>query len=179
MARQETIKIEYPGSVISVNHYKGRRRDGGTYTKREAQAFMDELGWAIKSLHLEDWRLPLEITCNGYFRHWGVAPDLSNLSKVICDAIQEASGVNDKDFRWRDGERLAGYKDPYLLIIIKERVEPLASVSFMPNKSKSKGIGGKSKGNLSKQIKGGREMTRKATGAYGEIISHAVKRLQW
>lgn len=114
--RQETIKIDYPGSVISCNHYKFKNR----YTKPEAKRWMDELGWMIKHLHIEDWKLPLEITCDGYFKDERSAPDLSNLSKVICDAIQEVTGQNDKDFRWHDGKRNIGNKDPYLMITIAE-----------------------------------------------------------
>ncbi len=82
---------------------------------------MDELGWMVKHLHIEDWKLPLSITCDGFFKDERSAPDLSNLSKVICDAIAEvADGVNDKDFRWHDGKRVIGEKNPYLLLTIKE-----------------------------------------------------------
>ena len=42
--REEVIKIGYIGSILSVNHHKGRRRDGGTYTKPEVEIWMDELG---------------------------------------------------------------------------------------------------------------------------------------
>ena len=45
MKRSVTIEIGYPGSIISVNHYK---YCGGFYTKPEAKAFMDELGWKAK-----------------------------------------------------------------------------------------------------------------------------------
>ena len=118
--RESTIVVNYPGSVISVNHYLGKRKDGGYYVKPGARNFKEELGWLVKVLHIYHWRLPLSVTCSGCFRHWGVAPDLSNLSKVILDTIQEVTGINDKHFRWHDGERLVGYSEPYLLITIKE-----------------------------------------------------------
>ena len=113
--KEETIEISYPGSVITSNHYKYR---GGIYTKPEAKAFMVELGWTIKELHLDDWRLPLHVTCSGRFKDRRV-PDLSNLSKVILDAIQEAGGVNDKYMRWHDGDVTYG-EPPVLWISITE-----------------------------------------------------------
>lgn len=118
---KEAIRIDYPGSVISVNHYKGRRRDGGTYTKQEAKDWMQELGWLIKHLHLEDWELPLEIRCDGFFTSWKRSPDLSNLSKCTLDAIQETTGINDINMRWHDGDITIQKKEPpYLLLTIAE-----------------------------------------------------------
>jgi len=121
--KKETIKIDYPGGVISVNHWKGRRRDGGTYTKQAALDWMNELGWLIKYMHIEDWSLPLSIKCSGYFKDERSAPDLSNLSKCTLDAIAAVTGHNDKDFRWHDGVRDVGYGNPYLLITISELLE--------------------------------------------------------
>lgn len=118
---KETIKIDYPGSAISVNHYLGRRRDGGSYVKPDARVWMTEFQWLLKRCHLEDFKLPLHVTCSGYFKNENSAPDLSNLSKVILDSIEELIYVNDKDFRWHDGERIIGNKEPpYLLITISE-----------------------------------------------------------
>ena len=102
--------------MISVNHYK---YVGGRFTRKEAKQWMEELGWLLKPARIEGWRLPLEITCDGIFRDLRSAPDLSNLSKVICDAIQYATGINDKNFRWHDGERLVGYKETHLLITLR------------------------------------------------------------
>jgi len=116
--RKETIRIPYPGSCISVNHYlvRGRR----TFVRPEAKNFQQELGWMIKHLHIEDWKFPIEVKCSGYFKDERSACDLSNLSKCVLDAIQGVIGHNDKDFRWRDGNRVIGEKDPYLLITIQE-----------------------------------------------------------
>ncbi len=120
MARHDLIKIIYPGSCISVNHYLGKRKDGGYYIKPETQAWKREFQWLLKKCHLEEYKLPLEVTCSGYFKDKRSSVDLSNLSKVILDSIQELSGINDKFMKWHDGERLVGYKEPYLLILIKE-----------------------------------------------------------
>jgi Holliday junction resolvase RusA-like endonuclease len=122
--RAVTIGIPYPGAVISVNHYRGRSKDGGEYVKAEAKAWMDALGWLLKSYHVEDWRLPLHVTCSGMFQDAAHAPDLSNLSKCTLDAIEEVTGVNDRNFRWHDGS-LIYKKDerPEIIIEIKEAAD--------------------------------------------------------
>ena len=144
--KHDSIKIQYPGSCISVNHYLGKRRDGGVYVKPETKAWKQEFQWLLKKCHLEDYKLPIEVKCSGYFRNWGTAPDLSNLSKVILDSIQELTGINDKNFRWHDGERLAGYADPYLLIVIKEAGDTTDMPAIAPE-SVSRRVGKKSNGN--------------------------------
>jgi len=120
MIKQEAIKIWYPGAIISVNHYLGRRKGGGYYVKQEARDWQEEFQWLLKRCHIEDYKLPLEVTCSGYFKDERSAPDLSNLSKVIMDSIEEVTGINDQAFRWRDGKRVIGVKEPYLVISIKE-----------------------------------------------------------
>ncbi len=119
MKREATIEISYPGSIISVNHYKWK---GGIYTKPEAKAWMEELGWIVKGLDLNEWRLPLHITCSGRFKDKRTTPDLSNLSKCTLDAIQEVCDVNDRDMRWHDGT--VEYGEPAVLwLTIKEEGE--------------------------------------------------------
>jgi len=145
MARQDVIKIYYPGSEISVNHYLGRRIGGGYYVKPETRAWKEEFQWLLKKCHLEDYKLPIEVTCSGWFRNERSAPDLSNLSKIIMDSIEELIGVNDKDFRWHDGERVIGVKEPYLLITLKENA---GNVSILPpERTKSKSMPLKVKNN--------------------------------
>lgn len=106
---------------LSVNHYLGRRRGGGYYVKHEVKEWMEDLGWLIKTQHIEDWKLPLRVTCDGQFVDARSAPDLSNLSKVILDAIEETTGINDRDMRWHDGSRLIiKGAEPSLTITIEE-----------------------------------------------------------
>ena len=113
-AKSIVVKMDYPGAVISVNHYKN-----GYHTKPEAKAWMDSLGWQIKGSHIEEWRLPLKVRCDGRFRDKNNQPDLSNLSKVVLDAIEETTGVNDRDMRWEDGD--VSYGEPALWVTITER----------------------------------------------------------
>ena len=108
-----TVEMPYIGKELSVNHYKF-----GYFTKREVKDWMAGLGWSIKQYHIEDWKLPLRVTCDGRFKDKRSQPDLHNLSKVILDAIEETTGVNDRDMRWRDGT--VKYGEPALRITIEE-----------------------------------------------------------
>jgi len=108
-----TVEMPYIGKILSVNHYKHF-----WYTKRETRDWMELLGWKIKTSHIEDWKLPLKVRCDGRFKDKRNQPDLSNLSKVVMDSLEEASGVNDRDMRWEDGN--VTYGEPMLWITIKE-----------------------------------------------------------
>ncbi len=120
--RREQIKMPYIGSSLSVNHRLGKRRDGGYYIKPEVKEWEEEYMWLLKKLHLEDWALPLEVTCSATFTSEHRACDLVNFQKCVLDPIQKVSGVNDKNMRWRDGERKIDKKQsPHLLITISER----------------------------------------------------------
>ncbi len=148
--RCESFAINYPGNCISVNHYLGYRKGGGRFVKQETRDFQEELGWLVKTYHLEDWKLPLTITCSGCFKDKRSAPDLSNLSKVICDAIQEVTGINDKDFRWQDGTReiIDHLPNPFLTISIQESMQefPLDAPQSKSRQSKSVSRGNVSRG---------------------------------
>ena len=114
------IGMPYIGKVLSVNHYLGKRRDGGFYVKQEVKNWQEMLGWLIKSSHIEEWKLPLTVRCDGVFKDKRSQPDLSNLSKVVLDAIEETTGVNDRDMRWQDGD--VSYGDEARLIITIQEV---------------------------------------------------------
>ena len=116
--KEATIEIDYPGSIISVNHYKYK---GGIYTKKEAKMWMDELGWTVKQLHLDDWKLPLTISVAGEFKDKGSCPDLHNLLKVICDSIEEITNLNDRNFKTETSEpKITGAHHPKLFITIRD-----------------------------------------------------------
>lgn len=119
--RKCTISLYYPESVISVNHYLGRNKDGGEYVVPKARQFMEDVGWLLKTQHLEEWKPPLSVTCSGVFKDGRSAPDLSNLSKCILDAIEDLTGINDSNFRWHDGSRIIDSKrQPEIFITVEE-----------------------------------------------------------
>ncbi len=121
MMRKEYIIMPYIGSVLSVNHRLGRRKGGGYYVKQEVRDWEEEYMWLLKRLHFEDWQLPLVITCSAWFKDERSACDLVNLQKSVLDPIETLTGINDKNMRWRDGNREIDPKqDPHLLIGIQE-----------------------------------------------------------
>ncbi len=140
--KRDSVQIDYPGAEISVNHYLGRRKDGGYYIKPETVVFKTELQWLLKHCHLEDYTLPLEVSCSGWFKNERSAPDLSNLSKIINDSIEELTGINDKFIHWHDGKRIIGEKHPYLIITISESPQVASSVPTKLKSDRVKGGGG-------------------------------------
>lgn len=104
---------------LSVNHYliKSRR---GVFKRKEIQDWQDSLGWQIKTSHVEDWKLPLSVRCD-LIQSDNRTRDVSNYCKVILDSIEEATGVNDSNFRWQDGDVLINPElDSHLIITISE-----------------------------------------------------------
>ncbi len=102
--RTVTVAREYIGAVLSVNHYMGRTQDGSQYVKKGARQWMADLGWMLKTFHIEDWRKPIRIEISGVFKDARSCPDLHNLLKVACDAIEEVTDLNDRDFQTTTGK---------------------------------------------------------------------------
>ncbi len=117
--------MPYIGNCLSVNHYLGRRKGGGYYVKPETKVWKEEFQWLLKHCHIKDYKLPIEVTCSGYFKNERSAPDVHNLLKVIADSIQEVTGIDDKNYLMYAGERkIIGNKEsPYLLISIRGMID--------------------------------------------------------
>ena len=110
------IVMPYIGSDLSVNHFKY-----GYYTKKTTKDWMEALGWQIKTHHIEDWKLPITVRCDGVFKDKRSCPDLSNLAKICLDAIEGACGVNDRYYRWQDGTiTINKTQEPHLILTITE-----------------------------------------------------------
>lgn len=119
MIREIKVTMPYEKD-LSVNHYLGRRKGGGYYVKPEVKTWKEEVGWKIVTAHIEDWKRPIHIRCDGWFKDKRSTPDLSNLSKIICDAIEDTCGVNDQVYRWEDGNINYTTDPPFLVITIRE-----------------------------------------------------------
>jgi len=105
---------------LSVNSYKIMGRGGRhtTATKPHVTEWMNELADKIREHELfnEFFGTPATIYVKGFFVD-DRAPDIHNLAKVICDAIEPAIGVNDKNIRFKDEGYETGYiSDPHLEI---------------------------------------------------------------
>lgn len=123
MPQKIVVQMPYIGSDLSVNHYLGRARSGKMYVKGSVVSWKEELGWKIKGDHIEDWKLPLTVKCSGVFKDNRSRPDLHNLAKIICDSIEEVTGINDRNMKWVCGTNTLWddeYKMVGLLITIGE-----------------------------------------------------------
>jgi Holliday junction resolvase RusA-like endonuclease len=107
------VSMPYIGGVLSDNNYKLPTRG----TK-----------WVVKKwmLELEEKTRGLEVpVADGY--KIGVRglfsderrPDISNLFKVIADAVKRGLGVDDKHFRMMDLGYTTGHLEPELIITIE------------------------------------------------------------
>ena len=90
------IIIQYPGAIISENHYLGRN-GVHTYVKSEARDWQNELIYRINAYRI-DWKGPLKVHVSGVFKNNREVCDLHNL-KILFDSIQIATGVNDRYFQ--------------------------------------------------------------------------------
>jgi Holliday junction resolvase RusA-like endonuclease len=139
----EQIKMPYIGE-LSVNHRLGRRKGGGYYLKEEVRNWNEEFGWLIKHLHLEDWKLPLHVKCDGVFKDARSTPDLNNMIKCL-DVIEDVTGINDVNMRWQDGKvTIKDNETPYLLFTIteasnEEHFETALKRAAVASKRKSQG----------------------------------------
>ena len=79
---------------------------------------MNDLAWAAKRLRTIPVP-PLRIKVSGYFRDGRSVPDLSNLHKVIGDALKVGLGVDDRHFRFEDGEVVTGADEPKIVIEVR------------------------------------------------------------
>lgn len=111
------IPIYYPGSVISVNHYKYA---GGKYTKPEARQWMQALSCLVcQKLRTYKVNIPVQIGVSARFKDKRI-PDLANLHKLIGDALQNALGINDKHFEFHDkGYTIDKNADPEIYVWVE------------------------------------------------------------
>lgn len=117
--RHTIIKMQYPGCVITENHYLGRNGHH-SYMKPEAQEWKNDLIWEIKRCGIQDWQSPLKVTISGTFKNLRETADLQNM-KIIFDSVQEATGLNDKFFRTETtGPEINPKESPFILIRIEE-----------------------------------------------------------
>lgn len=96
-----TIPMNYPGWQISKNGlWNGGNRRWGM--NKEARAWKRTLAAQIHTYlvimgyrHIEP---PVHVEVGARFVDKGMALDLHNLSELVCDAVQEGTGIDDKHF---------------------------------------------------------------------------------
>lgn len=98
---------------LSVNRYKiGRTK----FTSPKVKKWMAVLASVIRGFS-EDLELPITIKLAGNFKDERY-PDLSNLHKVIGDAVEMGLGINDKYYKFVDGDVTLGALTPTVEIEI-------------------------------------------------------------
>jgi hypothetical protein len=116
--RMVIVVMDYPGSIISENHYLGRNGKH-TYVKDEARIWQTELIFKIKRYEI-DWQLPLKVTVEAVFKNRRESCDLHNF-KCLYDAIQLATGLDDKNFHTATSPGIIDKSQrPHILITIEE-----------------------------------------------------------
>lgn len=108
------IEIPYIGGILSENSYKLPTRG----TKPVVKRWMSNLADEVRNLKLngETYRVGIR----GLF-YDERRPDISNLFKVVSDAVQKGLGINDKYFTLIDNGYETGYLEPKLVITIEPR----------------------------------------------------------
>ena len=117
------ITIPYRGAEsISVNHFKVGGNMRWKYTD-EAASTRDEITVKIKNaLAWTKWypRVPLKVTIQGWFKNRRNAIDLHNAIKLVADAVESATGVNDKYIRVETMEPHFHSEQPKISITVEQ-----------------------------------------------------------
>lgn len=118
------VPMDYPGAVISVNHCY-RHANGRKYLHRGARDWREHLaeslGWALFGAGLRDVPLatPLIVRIDCAYRNEGEATDPNNLCKLTYDAIQAATGINDRHMQPETGTVTYGAAIPQIGITVR------------------------------------------------------------
>jgi hypothetical protein len=96
-----TVHMNYPGLEISKNHlWKGGNRRWGMNptAKRWKQSLAEGVRLSLMALHVFEPKAPVHVDVSGRFVDRNNAPDLHNLSELVCDAVQDGTGIEDQYF---------------------------------------------------------------------------------
>lgn len=96
-----TIPMNYPGWSISKNGlWRGGNRRWGM--NKEAKEWKAGLADSVRSYlvlnGLTDPQPPVHVEVGARFYDRTMALDLHNLAELVCDAVQDGTGIDDKHF---------------------------------------------------------------------------------
>lgn len=113
--------MDYPGWAISKNGLwnGGNRRYG---MNKEAKRWKANLADSVQ-LSLLAQRVfhpipPVHVEVSGTFVDRGSAPDLHNLGELVCDAVQDGSGISDKHFTFATTEPVFAQAMPEIRVTV-------------------------------------------------------------
>ena len=112
------IRMDYIGGILSENEYKFLTKR----TKPMVRMWMSQLSEKVKQAEIPESKY---YTIGVFGRFYDERrPDISNLFKVISDAIQKGLGVDDKWFRMEDrGYELGVFEQELVITIEGEKSE--------------------------------------------------------
>lgn len=123
----ETIAVsapmDYPGAVISVNHCY-RHANGRKYLHREARRWRKDLAEALYWLLYEYRRRGVAlgpratVRIDASYTDEEHATDPNNLCKLVYDAVQEATGINDRHMQPERGVVTYGAAIPSITVTV-------------------------------------------------------------
>ena len=112
-----TVEMEYLPEC-SKNSYK--LRNG--VIKKQVRDWMEQLAWMVKVLMNSarlTFKLPVKIMLAGEFKDNRSCPDLHNMILVICDAVANGLGMDDRYFEVEVGvSKVVKGCEPKLIITI-------------------------------------------------------------
>jgi len=113
-----TIHMRYFGQ-LSDNRRMTRSKTGATILRSDVKKWMNDLSMCVKLLsqHLK-FEPPIQIRLDGHFKDKRY-PDLCNLHWCIANSLKVGLGIDDKHFRFQDGDVITGAKEPKLVIRIE------------------------------------------------------------
>lgn len=120
------IELPYPGDAISKNHMynSGKRSQGLTPAASAWKTTLVEWLQYFPFYRMSSYVVPpVGVEIGGRFTDGKHRPDLHNLTELVCDAIQEAIGVNDKHFEVLTRQPEMGAAEPVVLVTVKIRME--------------------------------------------------------
>lgn len=117
------VPMDYPGKVVSVNHCYAHA-NGRKYLRREAKVWRtrlaESLGYLLIGEGLRDVPLSrdvrVRIDCAYINEHEATDPD--NLRKLTHDAIEEATGINDRHYQPERGAVTYGAPIPSITVTV-------------------------------------------------------------
>lgn len=114
------VTMKYIGRILSVNYYRTQNRyTGGLVIRHKVERWMEDLAWVVEfELGKKPPKPPIKILVEGYFKDNRSVPDLANLHYVIGNAVQNGLSINDREFRFQDGDVKVGLHEPVIKITV-------------------------------------------------------------
>ena len=133
MSKQLSVMVgmDYPGQQISKNHlWRGGSRRYGmndvakswrrTLADSIQNALLAQFGAAASNI-----KPPVTVRVAGRFVDRKNAVDLHNLGELVCDAVQEGTGINDKHFKLETGTVTYGVAVPEIIVTVTVSTESI------------------------------------------------------